>query len=238
VNLMEINWELPLRSDGISLEIRDLTVTVRPIRDDDDELLQAVFRSMSPRSRYLRFFTMAKELNAALARSLAEIDHDTHWAWLVFDPASPSDVGSDEGLGVAVARIVGLTDEPEVAEAAVAVLDDYHGRGIGQVLLQLLTSVAVRSGVKYLRFEVLAENRGMRELLKKLDARLNSDLSDHTVLIWDVPVAAEADSETMGAVYEILRWIAASDESEKIEPGDGVEPDEGGALGRPGEDVH
>ncbi len=218
---MEIQWELPLRPDGLDLVLDNgMSVTVRPIRDDDAELLQATFQAMSPRSRYLRFFTMAQQLSEAMARSLAEIDHERHWAWVVFDPDAESGIDSDEGRAVAVARVVRLESQPEVAEAAVAVIDDYHGRGVGQLLLRLLTATAVRSDVAYLRFEVLSENQPMRSLLTRLEARLNRELSDYSTLVWDVPVTGSDEDETMGAVYEILRWIAAS-EPEDVAPASG-----------------
>ena len=134
---------------------------------------------------------------------------------MVLDPDAPSDVGDVEGRAVAVARMVRTAANPEVGEAAVAVIDDYHGRGCGRLLLELLVSTATRSGVDRLRFEVLAENRPMRGVLSNLDAELNAELSDHSILVYDVAVRRADDDETMGAVYEILRWIAASEEGDR-----------------------
>lgn len=207
---MDLKWELPLSRDGIETHLGDGTpVRVRPIRATDDAELAAAFARMSPRSRYLRFFTLRDELGAAMLDAFTNIDHREHRAWVMIDPAEPSDAGSDEGLGIAVARLICLADDPGVAEATLAVTDDYQRRGVGRLLLDLLVSTAVIAGVDKLRFETLWENRGMRRLLSDLGAESNAALSDGGVLVYDVAIDGDDDG-TVGAVYAILRWIAQS----------------------------
>ncbi|MEE9415587.1 MAG: GNAT family N-acetyltransferase [Acidimicrobiales bacterium] len=207
---MDLRWELPLSADGIETQLGDGTpVRIRPIRAVDGPELDAAFARMSPRSRYLRFFTLRDELGATMLDAFTNIDHRNHKAWVVVDPAARSDTGSDEGLGIAVARLICLPDTPGVAEATLAVTDDYQRRGAGRLLLDLLVSTAVIAGVEKVRFETLWENRGMRRLLNDLGAESNSALSDGGVLVYDVPIDEDGDA-TVGAVYDILRWIAQS----------------------------
>lgn len=188
---------------------------VRPLRSTDGPGLEAAFAQMSPRSRYLRFFVVRDQLGDALLESLTDIDHDTHRAWVVADPNAPSDVGTDEGRGIAIARLIVVKGEPNVAEAALAVVDDYQGKGFGRLLLELLIGTARDTGIEFMRFETLYENAGMRALLRDLDAERNDELSDREVLVYDVPVSPVADSDGIaaGALYEILRFIASSDEN-------------------------
>jgi acetyltransferase len=211
---MRITWDLPLTADGVSGEMEDGTpFVVRPIRASDADALETAFQSMSPRSRYLRFFTVRQQLGEAMTKKLTELDHDTHRAWVILDPSEPSDVGTSEGRGVAVARLITVEGEPTVAEAALAVVDDHQGRGFGKVLLRLLMGTASDTGIKFLRFETLQENTGIQALLRDTDAVLNRELSDREVVVFDVPVPApNPDDVATGALYEILRWIAASEE--------------------------
>ncbi len=215
---MRLTWDLPLSPDGVAGELDDGTpFVIRPIRATDGPALEAAFSQMSPRSRYLRFFTVRQRLGDYLVSSLVDIDHDRHRAWVVADPTSDSDVGTDEGRGIAVARLAMVEDDPKVAEGAVAVVDDMQGHGFGKLLLDLLVHTAIDTGVEYLRFETLAENRRMRAMLTELGAARNRSLTDHEVLVFDLPLADadSLDAPAIGALYDILRWIAGSSENDR-----------------------
>jgi GNAT superfamily N-acetyltransferase len=211
---MNLTWDLPLDADGIKGELDDGTpFVIRPLRPTDGPGLEAAFAQMSPRSKYLRFFTVRERLGEELVNSLTDIDHDRHRAWVVADPTAPSDVGTEEGRGFAVARLIVVEDEPKVAEASLAVMDDYQGRGFGRLLLELLIGTAQDVGIEFIRFETLYENRGMRALLSGLDAERNDELSDREVLVYDMPVTADdTNGVAAGALYEILRFIAITDD--------------------------
>lgn len=209
---MKFTWELPLDPDGIRGTLADGTpFVIRPIRSDDGETLEAAFQRMSPRSRYLRFFSVRERLGPDLVEKLTDIDHTSHMAWVVADPTMPSEIeGGDEGLGIAVARLIAVDGEPGVAEAALVVADDYQRRGFGRLLLELLIGTAQDSGVEFIRFETLFENRGMRRLLSGLDAVKNDRLSNREVLVFDLPVAPQSVDEGIGALYQLLRFIAVA----------------------------
>lgn len=211
---MKLQWELPLSSDGIETSLGDGTmVMIRPISANDGPALDASFKRMSQRSRYLRFFTIRDELGPVMLENFTDIDHRLHRAWVVVDPATTTETpGEEHGIGIAVARLIETTT-PGVAEASLAVIDDYQQRGVGRLLLELLVSTASIAGIEKMRFETLWENRGMRRLLGNLNAQHNKELSDATVLIYDLPIET-ADDDTVGALYEILRWMAASEEGD------------------------
>lgn len=207
-------WDLPLSDGGVRTELDDgTTVFIRPIRASDAEALENAFGEMSTRSKYLRFFTVRDRLGDELTRKLTDIDHDRHRAWVVSTPDEPSTVGTAEGRGIAVARLVVVEDEPTTAEAALAVVDDYQGRGLGRMLLDLSLHTARATGIEYVRFETLAENKSMRALLAEHGADRNAELSDREVIVYDLPVGDDPNDADaiVGSLYEILRLIAASE---------------------------
>lgn len=207
-------WDLPLTEGGVRTELDDGTaVFIRPIRASDADALENAFGEMSTRSKYLRFFTVRDRLGDELTRKLTDIDHDRHRAWVVSTPDEPSTVGTGEGRGIAVARLVVVEDVPKTGEAALAVVDDHQGKGLGHLLLDLLIHTARATSIEYVRFETLAENRSMRALLADHGAYRNDELSDKEVIVYDLPVGAEpSDADTIvGSLYEILRLIAASE---------------------------
>jgi RimJ/RimL family protein N-acetyltransferase len=170
----------PLRLEQYRTNLRDGTpVLVRPIRPDDKDLVRRGFDRLSPASRYQRFLAPVDELTEAELKYLTEIDYLDHFAWAALRADRV-----DEGMGVA--RYIRLKDEPEIAEAAVTVVDEYQGRGLGTLLLALLGAAALAAGIRFFRAYVLAENVPMRDLLDSLGARTEFDSPG--LVRFDVPL--------------------------------------------------
>lgn len=144
-------------------------VLLRPIVPEDKERLRAAFQRLSPESRYRRFLSPLEELSPELLVGLTEVDYRDHFAWVALALDEP------EGPGVGVSRYVRLPDEPEVAEAAVTVVDDHQGRGLGTLLLQALGAVALENGIRRFRGYVLESNRVVLDLLRRSGARIEHD---------------------------------------------------------------
>lgn len=156
-----------MRTPGreLHLVLRDGTrALVRPVRPDDRDRLVEGFSRLSPRSRYLRFHMHVDELSEEQVRYLTEVDGRDHAAWAALDEDAPG----QPGMGVA--RYVRLVEQPTVAEAAITVVDDYQGRGLGTVLLGVLARHARDNGIRWFRNYVLAENEAMIALLDDLGA--------------------------------------------------------------------
>ncbi len=148
--------------------LRDGTrILIRPIRPDDKDKLVEGLERLSPESRYRRFLRPVKELTQRELRYLTEIDYTSHYA----SGALAIDEPGQPGLGIA--RYVRDPVDPHVAEAAVAVVDDMHGRGIGSLLLDHLIEAARRNGIDVFRSWALTENRHVIEGLQALGAELD-----------------------------------------------------------------
>jgi len=140
-----------------TVSLRDGTrVRLRPIRPDDKHLLARGFERLSEDSRYRRFFTPMSELSPAQLEYLTEVDHHDHEAVVAVD---------DQGELVGVARYVRSASEPDAAEAAVAVVDDWQGRGVGRALLNRLANRGRQEGIRRFTALVQADNQAALELI-------------------------------------------------------------------------
>jgi GNAT superfamily N-acetyltransferase len=123
--------------------------------------LQDAIRALSPESRYTRFFSPLRELPPAL------LDRATH----------PDAAGELQLVAVAGAgpdeRIVGGARYAATAthgdcEFAVAIVDDWHGRGLARVLLETLIETARARGFRRMEGYVLGSNGAMLGLAERL----------------------------------------------------------------------
>jgi RimJ/RimL family protein N-acetyltransferase len=132
---------------------------VRPIRPDDREAIVNAFEHLSEQSRYQRFMTAIDELSPSQLDYLTDVDHHDHEALAAFDP--------EDGAGVGVARFVRL-DDGTTAEAAVTVIDEWQGRGLGTALCNLLAERAREEGIERFNALLLAGNDQMHDVLAAL----------------------------------------------------------------------
>ena len=132
-------------------------IRIRAISADDQELLHEHFRGLSRRSIYFRFMGFKRDLSAQDLKRFTELDFIDH----VGLAATITENGRERFIGVG--RYLRLKD-PQTAEVAFAVLDDYQGHGIGTLLLEHLAIIARSNQITELEAEVLADNRQMLEV--------------------------------------------------------------------------
>jgi RimJ/RimL family protein N-acetyltransferase len=140
-------------------------VIIRPIRPADGDELEAAHDRLSPQTRYRRFHAAKPHLAPSETRYLVSVDGRDHAA-LVATPAE------DPDRIAAVARYVRLREEPDTAEFAIVVGDDHQHDGLGLALMEELTRVATSAGIRRFRATVLAENRPMHRLIRRLPGRV------------------------------------------------------------------
>ncbi len=187
-------------------------VVVRRIRPDDVERLRTMVAGLSDESRRRRFMTPVKELGLDELRFLTDVDFVHHIAWIAVLAADPE-------VAIGVARCVRAPDQPDIAEAAVTVLDAYQSRGLGSLLLALLATSAQAVGIERFRAYILESNVPMRRLLE--DMRVPVHFDSPGLLCVDVSTRPEsvADSPAgralIGSARDVLR-LAARRQPEQV----------------------
>ena len=156
-------------------------ITIRHVTTADAPLLAELLGSLSPASRYLRFFTprgVPDERLWSEAIRLADIDPRMHVALL----ATAEEDGRE--WAVAEARLIRDDDNHAEAEVAIMVRDEWQGEGIGLALFDLLVQVALVQGLHRLYAIALSENRGMRRLVQKLGLPYTSRSDSGETIYW------------------------------------------------------
>ncbi len=154
-------YPIELETEVVDREGKKLFV--RPIRPDDEPLIQAFTRRLTPEDIRMRFFGPIREMSHELAARLTQIDYDREMAFLLIDGKDLLGVGrlaADPGF--------------EQAEFALVVASDRQGHGYGTLLLNHVMHYGRARGVKRVVGHVLRENHKMLELTKRLGFKRES----------------------------------------------------------------
>jgi GNAT superfamily N-acetyltransferase len=152
--------------EPITLVLRDgRRATVRSIRPDDADKLQAAVRAFSTRTSYYRFFSPIKELSAKMLERATRPDAERELQLVAVVGA-----GADEKI-VAGARYAAIATSLADCEFAIAVVDGWHGLGLARALLETLMRAARDRGFTGIEGYVLATNAPMLGLAKRLGFR-------------------------------------------------------------------
>lgn len=166
---------------------------MRPIEPADKAALRTAFDRLSEQSRYQRFMTAITELSDTQVAYLTEVDHHEHEALVAFD---------SEGDLVGVARFVRL-DGGTTAEAAVTVVDDWQGRGLGTAICQLLAERAREEGIEKFTALLLAGNDQMHDVLASLGPATVLSREAGTVEV-EVAIPEAGIGDHMAGVLRVL----------------------------------
>ena len=143
---------------GNSAVLRDGSVVlIRQVQSGDAPLLADGFARLSSESRQLRFLTGKPNLTPAELRYFTEIDHHDHEALGALNPV--------DGRGLGIARYIRHAEDPEGAEVAVTVVDEWQRRGLGTELLNRLADRGRQEGIRHFTALVAADNAGVLGLL-------------------------------------------------------------------------
>lgn len=156
-------------------------VVIGRLTPADAPVLAAAFERLSEESRRLRFLGPKPTLSRSELRYLTEVDGHDHEALGAIDPAS--------GRGVAIARFVRDTRDPERAEVAVTVADDWQSQGLGKIMLGRLADRAREEDVRRFTALVSTDNRGMRTLLGEVGSDTTVHHVGSGVAEWEIELA-------------------------------------------------
>jgi len=144
------------------IELKDgEKVTIRPILPEDAPRLQSAFTRLSAQSIYMRFLETFKELSDKQAYHFANVDYHSHMALV------GTIIENEDEHIIAVARYALVDAEnPEAAEAAIVVRDDYQNRGLGTKILLRSVEYARDHGIKVFVATVHSSNARIRHFIR------------------------------------------------------------------------
>ena len=132
-------------------------VLIGPLHPSDRERwLRGVGRASSD-ALYKRFMSPIQRLTSTQIAYLVGVDHRDHEALLAVD--------EDSGEAVAVGRFVRSSENPSRAEAAVLVVDEWQGHGLGKAMARALSDRARELGVDRFEATMLVDNKPMLAVL-------------------------------------------------------------------------
>jgi RimJ/RimL family protein N-acetyltransferase len=146
----------------VSAPLRDgRSVTIRAIRPDDAEAMEAAFSRLSREARYARFMAPLEQLPPGLLKSAVGPPNDRERALVAVAVEGAAEII------VGGARYVRTKDE-ESCEFAVTMTDDWRGAGLASRLMRELIQDARARGLKRMEGYVLAANQPMLRLARRL----------------------------------------------------------------------
>jgi RimJ/RimL family protein N-acetyltransferase len=150
-------------------------ILIRPIRADDKRMLENGLRHLSAESVQRRFLTHKSSFSRAELRYLTEVDGRDHVALVVESPTEPA------RRLIAVARFIRLAGEPDAAEAAIVVADDWQRRRLGSTLADELAARARELGIRRFTATMAADNKPAHKLMRRLSDHLELHHAGHGV---------------------------------------------------------
>ena len=138
------------------------TLTLRPIRPEDEAQHLAFLERLDPEDIRMRVFYSRRSIERSELARLMQIDYEREMAFIA---VAPGPDGVDETLGVV--RAIADPDNLD-AEFGVIVRSDLKGRGLGRLLMDKLIRYQRARGTQRIVGDVILENTGMRELARRL----------------------------------------------------------------------
>ncbi len=176
-------------------------VCIRSIRPGDAELLRVGIGKMSPRSRYLRFFSGGQSPPDWVIERLVDVDGHDHIAWGAIDS------GGEDHPAIGAVHAFRDKEEGGSAEFSVAVLDAYHGLGLGKLLTGTILLDAARHGLTEFTVNILADNGEAKDFTRSLGGRFERTADGVMEFHLDIAAAldclrAERDPPGIADVFE------------------------------------
>jgi RimJ/RimL family protein N-acetyltransferase len=176
----------------VSVKLRDgRRVTLRSIRADDGDAMQAAMGRLSGEARYMRFMAAVKQLSPDLLKRAVNPVAGRDLALVALAAAAGDEAGRRI---VAGARYIASPDL-QTCEFGIAVTDEWCGAGLASHLMRELIRSARMRGLKSMEGFILAANAPMRKLAGRLGFKVTASDEGPGV----VRVCLDLDSAQAGA---------------------------------------
>lgn len=151
-------------------------VLIRPIERQDARAEREFIEALAPGSRRARFLCQLNSPGEDMLEALTDVDYVNDVAFVAIDRQEDRD------------RIVGacryaVDADRENCEAAIVVLDDWQGQGLGTAMMRRLIDVARDRGLRCMRSVDGAENAEMRDLARHLGFHAHPCRDDRSLVV-------------------------------------------------------
>jgi acetyltransferase len=144
---------------------------LRPIKPEDEPLIDEMYSTLSDETFRGRFFQANRRTTHEMHIRQCSVDYDREMGI----------VAEDRRAGKrSIVAIGGLIVEPGLrsGEYAVLVRDDYHGKGLGYKIVDILIGVAQEKGLEEIYGVVLTSNRKMLKVCRRLGFAIEEPVED------------------------------------------------------------
>jgi acetyltransferase len=143
------------------------TLTLRPIRPEDEGRHLDFFHRLDPEDVRMRMFSARRTLEHSELARLTQIDYEREMAFVA---TLLNADGTEETIG----SVRGISDpNNEEAEFAVIIRSDMKGKHLGWILMDKLIRYLRSHGTQRVVGTILKENRGMLDLARALGFRIS-----------------------------------------------------------------
>jgi len=166
---------------------------LRLVRDGDRAGILRAFEQLSTETRVQRWFYPKMRLSEDEIAAIVSPLDDEHGAIaaLEINPDSEKPDADAEPV-IGIARFVRSKEDPDAAEIAITLADDWQGLGIGRILLHRLVSMISERDIGWIEGRLQAENQRMKHLLAPYVPEGGFQLED-SVLLFRFPVPHAED---------------------------------------------
>ena len=161
-------FDLSLR-DGLSVHIREICIS------DEAEFLQA-FEGLSQEARYMRFMRIVREPDLNRVRKALASFPEGGVGVVATVPAA-------DGIDIVGSAVSVFSHDLSRCEFAITVASAFSGKGLATALMKTIIDESTRRGPEKMEGFVLAENRRMLGLARRLGFSITPEPGDATVRI-------------------------------------------------------
>ncbi|MCJ2017681.1 GNAT family N-acetyltransferase [Methylobacterium sp. E-065] len=166
-----------------TLNLKDRTIRVRPVRPEDEGLFLTFFQGLDPEDLRLRFFGPVRAFSHAFLARLTQLDYARAIAFVA------TEVDAQGGERMLGAVRLHADANHESGEYAIAVGRDARGTGLAFALMRLMIDWARSEGIGHVEGSVLAENRPMLAVCRRLGFTQGRDPEDPGLVKVQLPLA-------------------------------------------------
>ncbi len=168
----------PSKYEGETILKDGSVILLRPINKDDAEEWLNFIQRLNSRTKYLRLLHLPQKMELNDAVRFCAVDYINTFACV-------AEVRVDNKMQVVATGRYYRLPRRTSAEVAIAIQDNYQGKGLGTKLMEYLANVARDNDITTFESEVLADNESMMSIIRDYGFHVTSRFQEgvyHVVL--------------------------------------------------------